>query len=147
MTTATPGRGIDRPHDAPRRRRRRAGVVVALAALMVPLTACSDGGGSEETPEDVLAAAKEALDETSGVTLSLSAAQLPDDVDGVLRLLRSADDERLVQARAWFRSERPAVSRHLRATPSGEDPAYSARFVIEAMLLVWLGPPAAAARQ
>ena len=65
------------------------------------------------------------------------------DVHGVLELLRSADDERLAQARAWFRSERPAVSRQLRATPSGEVPAHSASFAIEAMLLIWLGPPAA----
>ncbi|MGZ5405334.1 MAG: LppX_LprAFG lipoprotein [Nocardioides sp.] len=73
--------------NAPVRRpcRRRTRVVVSLVALMVPLAACSDGGGgSDETPEEVLAAAKEALDETSGVTLSLITGELPDDVDGVL---------------------------------------------------------------
>ena len=65
---------------------RRARLGVSLAALLVPLAACSDddGGGSDETPEEVMAAAKQTLDETSGVTLSLVAAELPDDVDGVL---------------------------------------------------------------
>ena len=65
---------------------RRASVVVSLVALVVPLAACSDAGGGESdaTPEEVLAAAKEALDETSGVTLSLNTAELPDGVDGVL---------------------------------------------------------------
>ncbi len=69
-----------------RPRGRHGGAVVSLVALMVTLVACSDdgGGGSEETPEEVLAAAKEALDETSGVTLSLSTDELPDGVDGVL---------------------------------------------------------------
>ncbi|MDP3967827.1 MAG: LppX_LprAFG lipoprotein [Nocardioides sp.] len=65
--------------------RRRAGVVVSLVALMVPLAACSSAGGrSDKTPQAVLAAAKEALDETSGVTLSLTTEKLPDKVDGVL---------------------------------------------------------------
>lgn len=64
---------------------RRTGAALSLVALMVPLAACGDGGGgSDQTPEEVLAAAKEALDETSGVTLSLAAEKLPDDVDGVL---------------------------------------------------------------
>ena len=67
------------------RRTRVAVGAVGLVALMVPLAACSDdGGGSGRTPEEVLAAAKEALDDTSGVTLSLSAEELPDEVDGVL---------------------------------------------------------------
>lgn len=62
--------------------------VVSLAAVvaLATLPACSAGGGegTEETPEDVLAAAKVALDETTGVTLSLTTEQLPDGVDGVL---------------------------------------------------------------
>lgn len=64
----------------------RTRLVVSLVALLVPLAACSDdgGNGSGETPEEVLAAAKEALDETSGVTLSLATEELPADVDGVL---------------------------------------------------------------
>lgn len=72
-------------NTAVRRPCRRAGLVVSLVALMVPLAACSDrAGGSDETPEAVLAAAKEALDETSGVTLSLITQKLPEKVDGVL---------------------------------------------------------------
>jgi lipoprotein LprG len=52
------------------------------------LTACggSDdggGGGSDATPEEVLAAAKTNLDETSGVNLTLSTDNLPDGVTGV----------------------------------------------------------------
>jgi lipoprotein LprG len=66
--------------------RHRTGPLLALVALMVPLVACSDdgGGGPEGTPEEVLAAAKEALDDTSGVTLSLTTKELPDDVNGIL---------------------------------------------------------------
>jgi lipoprotein LprG len=71
---------------APLRRSRRFRVVVGLAALVVPLASCSDegGAGADQTPEDVLAAAKEALDETSGVTLSLATDAIPEGVDGVL---------------------------------------------------------------
>lgn len=65
--------------------RRGAASLAALAALTTSLAACSGGGQeSEETPEDVLATAKAALDETSGVTLSLTTQELPDGVDGVL---------------------------------------------------------------
>ena len=66
-------------------RRLRAGAALSLVALMVPITACSDdGGGSDGTPEEALAAAKEALDDTSGVTLSLATDSLTEEVDGVL---------------------------------------------------------------
>lgn len=75
--------------NAPVRRtfRYHARAVVALAALVVPLVACSGDGGGEagSTPEDVLAAAKQALDETSGVTLSLATDALPEGVDGILK--------------------------------------------------------------
>ncbi|NPC41985.1 LppX_LprAFG lipoprotein [Nocardioides sp. zg-1230] len=66
--------------------RRGAASLAALAALTTTLAACSDGGSQEpeESPEDVLASAKEALDETSGVTLSLTTQELPEGVDGVL---------------------------------------------------------------
>ena len=64
-----------------RRVRIRAGL--ALAACLV-VTACAGEGGPQGTPSEVLAAAKTALDETSGVTLSLRADELPDGVDGVL---------------------------------------------------------------
>ena len=77
---------MNAPVRRPGRCRRRARVVASLVALTGPLTACSDdgGGGSDETPEEALAAAKQTLDETSGVTLSLATEELPDDVDGVL---------------------------------------------------------------
>lgn len=55
-------------------------------ALTLTLSACS--GGAEEAsanPEEVLAAAKAALDETSGVRVTLSTEKLPPTVDGILR--------------------------------------------------------------
>jgi lipoprotein LprG len=61
-----------------------------LTVLLVPLlafpVACSgdEGEAAAETPADVLAEAKKQLDETSGVTLSLTTEKLPDGVDGVL---------------------------------------------------------------
>ena len=63
-----------------------AALVGALTALS--LTACGgdsdgDGGGSDAAPEDVFAAAKTNLDETSGVNLTLSTDNLPDGVTGV----------------------------------------------------------------
>ena len=66
--------------------RRGTASLAALVALTAMLAACSEGGGqeSDRTPEDVLAAAKVALDETSGVTLSLATQELPDGLDGVL---------------------------------------------------------------
>jgi lipoprotein LprG len=72
----------------PRRRHRAAATLLAGALTVLCLTACSSDGGSggdkdEATPEDVLAAAKTNLDETSGVTLTLSTKDLPDGVTGV----------------------------------------------------------------
>jgi len=55
-------------------------------ALTLTLSACS--GGAEEadaSPEEVLASAKAALDETSGVRVTLSTEKLPPTVDGILR--------------------------------------------------------------
>jgi lipoprotein LprG len=62
----------------------------ALAALLVPLmitlTACSGGGGKGDgKPGDVLSAAKQALDGTTGVHLQLSTPQLPKGVSGVVK--------------------------------------------------------------
>ncbi|CAN5312651.1 hypothetical protein BH09ACT12_BH09ACT12_14070 [soil metagenome] len=56
---------------------RRIAAVSTLALLALPLTACggddpSDPGSDSASPEEVMAAAKTALDETSGVKLSLS---------------------------------------------------------------------------
>ncbi|WP_051551797.1 LppX_LprAFG lipoprotein [Nocardioides sp. URHA0020] len=74
---------------AARRRHRAAAALLAGALTAVLLTACSsDGGGgggskSDPTPEEVFAAAKKTLDETSGVNLTLSTDDLPDGVTGV----------------------------------------------------------------
>ena len=64
--------------------RRAAGLVLALLAPLA-LTACNGGDEAEElSPEDRLAEAKTALDETSGVHLTLSADELPTGVNGLL---------------------------------------------------------------
>ena len=67
-------------------RNRFASSVLAGAVAVLSLTACggSDGGGgSDATPEEVFAAAKTNLDETSGVNLTLDTQDLPDGVTGV----------------------------------------------------------------
>jgi lipoprotein LprG len=66
-------------------RHRLASTVLAGALAALSLTACggSDDGGSSGTPEEVFAAAKTNLDETSGVNLTLSTDNLPDGVTGV----------------------------------------------------------------
>jgi lipoprotein LprG len=56
---------------------RRIAAGASLALLALPLAACggddsSETGGEQSSPEEVMAAAKAALDETSGVELSLS---------------------------------------------------------------------------
>lgn len=58
---------------------------LAAAALLVSATACSgdESSASDTPPEDVLAAAKTTLDETSGVDLTLETDNLPDGVTGV----------------------------------------------------------------
>ena len=58
---------------------------LAGAVLLLALTSCSDDsdGGSDTSPEDVLAAARTTLDETSGVQLTLKTEGLPDGVTGV----------------------------------------------------------------
>lgn len=58
----------------------------AVFVVAVALTGCT-GGSQEETPtpEEVLAAAKTALDETSGVHLALEAEDLAPTIDGILR--------------------------------------------------------------
>jgi lipoprotein LprG len=63
---------------------RRALAACALAATLV-LGGCSgEGGGDDASPEEVLAAAKTNLDETSGVRVTLSTEKLPPTVDGIL---------------------------------------------------------------
>ena len=58
------------------------------AALLVPVllstTACSGSDAGDRSPEDALAQAKQELDDTSGVQIALTTAELPQGVDGVL---------------------------------------------------------------
>lgn len=59
---------------------------VALAATLA-LTACTEEAGpagEDATPEEVLQLAKENLDETEGVRISLSTDDLPPDVEGLI---------------------------------------------------------------
>lgn len=72
------------PRRTPSSARTRLSLVVA-ALLALVLTACSGGGDTPEgeTPEDVLAAAKAELDETSGVEIELSTPGLPSGVSGL----------------------------------------------------------------
>jgi lipoprotein LprG len=60
-------------------------VALLLAVLCAVLAGCSDDSGSDsdKTPEEALAQAKETLDETSGVKLTLSTDGLPDGVTGI----------------------------------------------------------------
>ncbi|HET6651605.1 MAG TPA: LppX_LprAFG lipoprotein [Nocardioides sp.] len=59
-----------------------------LLALLAPLALASCGGGGDEatdlTPEERLAEAKTALDETSGVHITLEADRLPPGINGLL---------------------------------------------------------------
>ena len=63
----------------------RLSTALAAGVLLVTATACSgdDSSASDTPPEDVLAAAKTTLDETSGVNLTLRTDNLPDGVTGV----------------------------------------------------------------
>lgn len=63
-------------------RRLLATCAAASALLLGGCTA--DGGADEQTPEEVLAAAKANLDETSGVHLRLETEELPPTVSGIL---------------------------------------------------------------
>jgi lipoprotein LprG len=60
---------------------------LVLALALGALTACNDdsggNGGDNGNPEDVLAAAKKTLDETSGVTIELTTKDLPGGVTGI----------------------------------------------------------------
>lgn len=55
-----------------------------LAATLVLSGCTSDARENSDSPEEVLAAAKTTLDETSGVRVSLSTEKLPPTVDGIL---------------------------------------------------------------
>jgi len=56
-----------------------------LAAALVLSGCTSDARENSDSPEEVLAAAKTTLDETSGVRVSLSTEKLPPTVDGILQ--------------------------------------------------------------
>ena len=68
-------------------RRRRTAALVAALLTTVTLGACSNAssstGADSKSPEEVLASAKKALDDTSGVDISLSTDNLPSNVTGV----------------------------------------------------------------
>ena len=61
--------------------------LAGLALVLGAVAGCSEDketpGEDEPTPEEVLASAKETLDETSGVAISLSTDELPSGVTGV----------------------------------------------------------------
>lgn len=59
--------------------------VLASAALLAVTGCTADAPDDGRTPGDVLAAAKQTLDETSGVRLTLTADELPSGVTGVTR--------------------------------------------------------------
>lgn len=72
--------------EAPVRPRRpaRRRLVLAVALLGgVASTACSSGGGDGAPPTEVLAEARETLDATSGLRITLATDDLPDGVLGV----------------------------------------------------------------
>jgi lipoprotein LprG len=61
-------------------------VASLLAALAAALTGCSGGSDAGPgAPDEALAEARSQLDDTGGVKLSLSADELPDGVDGLLK--------------------------------------------------------------
>jgi lipoprotein LprG len=67
-------------------RSRRVTALAVAALLALALTSCSDDTSSAtdgKSPEEVLAAAKQALDDTSGLSLALTTDDLPDGVTGI----------------------------------------------------------------
>jgi lipoprotein LprG len=65
---------------------RRLVPVVVVPAMLLATAACSGGDDTSggDTPADTLAAAKKALDDTSGVKIGLTTDRLPQGVDGVV---------------------------------------------------------------
>jgi lipoprotein LprG len=72
--------------DAVLTRNRAASALVGTALTVLSVSACSDdsSSGGRGDPTEVLAEAKQTLDETSGVAITLSTDDLPDGVTGVL---------------------------------------------------------------
>jgi lipoprotein LprG len=76
-------------HATPRGRRTgvglaRAALLPSLAALLLTAACSGSDGGGDDDPTAVLAEAKTQLDETVGLTVSLTTDELPEGVDGVL---------------------------------------------------------------
>jgi lipoprotein LprG len=71
---------------SPRPRRPRLVVALVIATGLASLQACTDdsGGGGSAGVEDTMAAAKQQLDETSGVDIALTTDKLPEGVEGIL---------------------------------------------------------------
>lgn len=63
-------------------------LLVALGLMLASLAACSgseDPVSKDKTPEQVMAEAKQIIDDTEGLELDLNTEDLPDGVDGVRR--------------------------------------------------------------
>ena len=72
----------------PPRRLRRARALFLVGVTALALSSCSDEKAAtekEKSPEDVLAQAKQTLDDTSGVNLTLATTDLPDGVTGITK--------------------------------------------------------------
>lgn len=64
---------------------RRSVLAAGAAVVALALSGCTGSSGDDErSPEEVLTAAKTALDETPGVHLTLATPELPPTVDGIL---------------------------------------------------------------
>ena len=66
-------------------RTRFSALALALVTVMLAATACAGDPKPETSPEDTLTAAKQNLDETSGVRIGLSTPTLPTGVSGLLK--------------------------------------------------------------
>jgi lipoprotein LprG len=64
--------------------RARAGIAVLLSAVLLAATGCSGSDNTTLTPTQTLAAAKKALDSTSGVHIMLSTTDLPRGINGLV---------------------------------------------------------------
>jgi lipoprotein LprG len=72
----------------PSRRLRRVPALLLAGVTALALSSCSDDQGApeeEKSPEDVLTQAKQTLDETSGVSLTLATTDLPSGVTGITK--------------------------------------------------------------
>ena len=72
----------------PSRRLRRVPALFLAGVTALALSSCSDDQGApeeEQSPEDVLTQAKQTLDETSGVSLTLATTDLPSGVTGITK--------------------------------------------------------------